>query len=113
MIYLHSSKEITKKIELRTDLAEPISTSLNQPIIDIDLALSASGFCVAALDNQRNIHIEKKSFQKNLVTDEKSAVGSGTTINLKQTESDFRFVRVSGWEINFLYLLRLELSNVL
>ena len=96
VIYLHSSKEITKKIELRTDLAEPISTSLNQPIIDIDLALSASGFCVAALDNQRNIHIEKKSFQKNLVTDEKSAVGSGTTINLKQTESDFRFVRVSG-----------------
>ncbi|MCK4683579.1 MAG: hypothetical protein KAT44_01370, partial [Pirellulales bacterium] len=38
VIYLHSSKEITKKVELRTDLAEPISTSLSQPIIDIDLA---------------------------------------------------------------------------
>ena len=96
MIYLRSSNDITKRIELRANLDEPISAGLTQPIINIDLAITTNGFCVAAIDNRGNIHVEKTAFQKNLITDESSVSTLETTIKGAQDNSDFRFVRVSG-----------------
>ncbi len=96
VIYLRSSNDITKRIELRANLDEPISAGLTQPIINIDLAITTNGFCVAAIDNRGNIHVEKTAFQKNLITDESSVSTLETTIRHAQDNSDFRFVRVSG-----------------
>lgn len=96
VIYLRSSKDITKKIELLADLDEPISAGLTRPIINIDFTMTSNGFCVAAIDDQGNIHVKKSSFQKNLITDESSVSTLETTIKGEQDDSDFRFVRVSG-----------------
>ena len=96
VIYLRSSKNITKKIVLRADLDEPLSAGLTRPIINIDLAMTTNGFCIAAIDDRGNIHVEKSSFQKNLITDESSVSTLETTLEEEKDHSDFRFVRVSG-----------------
>jgi len=96
VIYLRSSKDITKKIVLQADLDEPISAGLSRPIINIDLAMTTNGFCIAAIDDRGNIHVEKSSFQKNLISDESSVSTLETTFKGAQDHSDFRFVRVSG-----------------
>ncbi len=96
VIYLRSSNDVTKKIELLADLDEPVSASLTRPIINIDLAITTNGFCVAALDDQGNIRVEKRSFQKNLITDESSVSTLEATIKEDRGYSDFRFIRVSG-----------------
>jgi len=96
VIYLRSSNDVTKKIELLAELDEPVSRALTRPIIDIDLAITTNGFCVAALDDQGNIQIQKRSFQKNLITDESSTRTLETTIKEDRSHSDFRFIRVSG-----------------
>ena len=96
VIYLRSSNDVTKKIELLAELDEPASRALTRPIIDIDLAITTNGSCVAALDDQGNIQIQKRSFQKNLITDESSKRTLETTIKEDRSHSDFRFIRVSG-----------------
>ena len=96
VIYLRSSNDVTKKIELLAYLDEPISAALTRPIIDIDLAITTNGFCVAALDDRGNIHVQKRSFQKNLITDESSVSTVETTIKEDRDHSGFCFIRVSG-----------------
>ena len=87
---------VTKKIELLAYLDEPVSAVLTRPIIDIDLAITTNGFCVAALDDRGNIHVQKRSFQKNLITDESLVSTVETTIKEDRNHSGFCFIRVSG-----------------
>ena len=95
-IYLRSSKKIVQKIKLVSEVEDYVSTALTRPITDIDLAITNSGFCFAALDNEGNIRFEKSTFQNNLLTDEGSVITDGTTLRAELIQSDLNFVRVSG-----------------
>ncbi len=95
-IYLRSSNKIVQKIQLVSELEDYASTVLNRPITNIDLAITNSGFCLAALDNEGNIRFEKSTFQNNLLTDEGPIITVGTTLRTKLVPSDLDFIRVSG-----------------
>ncbi len=95
-VYLQASNEITKRIELVTDLSEHVSTSLKNSIIDVDLSLVSSGSCFVALDDQGNIRVEKLSSRRNLLTDELVVTATGSTTKVGGKNPDFRFIQMSG-----------------
>ncbi|MBT4158974.1 MAG: hypothetical protein HOD99_09050, partial [Planctomycetaceae bacterium] len=96
VIYLRLSNKIVQKIQLVSELEDYASTALTRPITNIDLAITNSGFCLAALDNEGNIRFEKSTFQNNLLSDENSIITIGTTIQTELVPSDLDFIRVSG-----------------
>ena len=96
VIYLRLSNKIVQKIQLVSELEDYASTALTRPITNIDLAITNSGFCLAALDNEGNIRFEKSTFQNNLLSDENSIITIGTTLQTELVPSDLDFIRVSG-----------------
>ena len=94
-VYLRNVNKTTTRVDLITDFSGHISTALDEPVVDIDLAMLTNGPCLAALDATGRIRVEKLSSRRNLLTDKVVATASGTTITTQSGVHTRRFVRVS------------------
>ncbi len=95
-IFLRNANGTTTRVTLVADFSGHASTALDQPIVDVDLAMLSAGPCVTALDASGRIRVEKLSSRRNLLTDELITTASGTTIAPTDAVPDRRFLRVSG-----------------
>ena len=95
-IFLRNANGTTTRVTLVADFSGHTSTALDQPIVDVDVAMLSAGPCVAALDASGQIRVEKFSSRRNLLTDELLTTASGTTIAPTDAVPNRHFLRVSG-----------------
>ena len=95
-IYLRNPNGTTTLVTLEAAFDGHVSTALDQPIVDVDLAILSSGPCLSAVDASGRIRVEKLSSRRNLLTDEVITSADGATIPPREDLPDREFVRVTG-----------------
>lgn len=95
-VYLRNANGTTTRVDLIAEFSGHTSTVLDQPVVDIDLAMLTGGPCLVALDATGRIRVEKLSSRRNLLTDEVVTSATGTTIPPQDGLPARRFLRVSG-----------------
>jgi len=95
-VYLRNANGTTTRVDLIAEFSGHTSTVLDQPVVDIDLAMLTGGPCLVALDATGRIRVEKLSSRRNLLTDEVVTSATGTTIPPQDGLQARRYLRESG-----------------
>ena len=95
-VYLRNTNGTTTLVRLVAEFSGHVSKALDQPIVDVDLALLSGGPCLAAVDAAGQIRVEKLSSRRNLLTDELITTADGSTIAPQAGRPPRQFVRVTG-----------------
>jgi len=95
-IYLRNSNGTTTLVRLIAEFDQHQSQALDQPIVDVDLAMLSGGPCLAAVDASGRIRVEKLSSRRNLLTDEVVTTADGSTIAPQKELPQRQFLQISG-----------------
>lgn len=95
-IFLRNANGSTTRIQLLAEFTDHVSRALNQPIVDVDLTILSAGPCLAAVDAEGRVRVEKLSSRRNLLTDQVVTTAEGSTIPPRPGAPQRNFVRVTG-----------------
>jgi phosphate transport system permease protein len=96
VVYLRSETGRFARLDFIAEFPGEPSRSLTAPIVDIDMAMLATGPLVAAIDEAGNVRVEAVSSRRNLLTDQIVTTASGATIAAAAEDGPTPvFVRVS------------------
>jgi phosphate transport system permease protein len=95
-IFLRNANGTTTRIRLVAEFNGHVSRALDQPIVDVDLTILSGGPCLAAVDAEGRVRVEKLSSRRNLLTDQVITTADGSTITPQPNAPLRHFVRVTG-----------------
>lgn len=96
VIYVRSEAGRFARLDFIADFPGDASRNLDAAIVDVDLAMLATGPLVAAVDEKGRVRVETVSSRRNLLTDQIVTTAAGATIESVAGDGPQpRFVRVS------------------
>ena len=95
-IFLRNANGSTTRIRLLAEFNAHVSRALDQPIVDVDLTILSGGPCLAAVDAEGRVRVEKLSSRRNLLTDQVVTTAEGSTIPPQPDAPPRHFVRLTG-----------------